>query len=153
MPPSCWDIHIMAGTGEAAVPQCKAASGTCKHVPRGRALPSVWLLYPQFVLAVVRSSLRYLTHLMARLLCCTQVGSVADVVAPTQPPQAAQRAEDQNSASAPDFDFKRYLVERAQLIDAALDASIPRQYPHLINDAMRCAASLRIPVCCHKSAR
>lgn len=35
------------------------------------------------------------------------------------------------------FDFKRYMGERAQLIDAALDKSVPLQYPEIINESMR----------------
>ncbi len=37
----------------------------------------------------------------------------------------------------PTFDFKMYMAERAQVIDAALDRSVPLQYPEIINEAMR----------------
>ncbi|KAL4419453.1 hypothetical protein ABPG77_003566 [Micractinium sp. CCAP 211/92] len=37
----------------------------------------------------------------------------------------------------PSFDFNGYMKERAQLIDAALDKSVPLQYPEVINEAMR----------------
>lgn len=35
------------------------------------------------------------------------------------------------------FDFKTYMAERAQLIDSALDESVPMQYPEIINESMR----------------
>lgn len=37
----------------------------------------------------------------------------------------------------PAFDFNMYMAERAQVIDAALDRSVPLQYPEVINEAMR----------------
>lgn len=37
----------------------------------------------------------------------------------------------------PSFDFNAYMKDRAQLIDAALDKSVPVQYPEVINEAMR----------------
>lgn len=42
-----------------------------------------------------------------------------------------------SSTSAPRFDFKQYMAERAQIIDAALDKSVPLQYPEVINESMR----------------
>ena len=66
------------------------------------------------------------------------MNSVAEVLAPAQPPPAEQQREQPGSSPAtPSFDFKAYMMERALLINAALDASVPRQYPYLINDAMR----------------
>ena len=47
-------------------------------------------------------------------------------------PEAAPAA-----AAAPSFDFKRYMSERAELIDAALDASVPLKYPEIITESMR----------------
>jgi len=35
------------------------------------------------------------------------------------------------------FDFNQYMGERAKLIDAALDKSVPMQYPEVINESMR----------------
>ncbi len=46
----------------------------------------------------------------------------------------------------PSFDFNGYMKERAQLIDAALDKSVPLQYPEVINEAMR--YSLLAGGCC-----
>ncbi|PRW39174.1 geranylgeranyl diphosphate synthase [Chlorella sorokiniana] len=40
-------------------------------------------------------------------------------------------------AKKPSFDFKMYMAERAEVIDAALDRSVPLQYPEVINEAMR----------------
>ena len=37
----------------------------------------------------------------------------------------------------PAFDFRQYMAERAQIIDAALDKSVPMQYPEVINESMR----------------
>ena len=70
------------------------------------------------------------------------MNSVAEVLAPEQP--TSTDAEQQGTAAG--FDFKKYMMQRAQLVNAALDAAVPRQYPHLINDAMRWAAgSTEIP--------
>lgn len=41
------------------------------------------------------------------------------------------------SKSKPSFDFNQYMKERATLIDAALDKSVPLQYPEVINESMR----------------
>lgn len=41
------------------------------------------------------------------------------------------------AAKKPSFDFKLYMADRAQIIDAALDKSVPLQYPEVINEAMR----------------
>ncbi|KAL4520853.1 hypothetical protein Ndes2437A_g04811 [Nannochloris sp. 'desiccata'] len=41
------------------------------------------------------------------------------------------------NSSKPSFDFKQYMGERAQLIDAALDLSVPVAYPEVITEAMR----------------
>lgn len=40
-------------------------------------------------------------------------------------------------ASKRSFDFGAYMKDRATLIDAALDRSVPLQYPEVINEAMR----------------
>ena len=40
-------------------------------------------------------------------------------------------------AKGPAFDFGLYMKDRAVLIDAALDKSVPLQYPEVINEAMR----------------
>lgn len=40
-------------------------------------------------------------------------------------------------SAKPSFDFKAYMGSRAQLIDAALDASVPVAYPEVITEAMR----------------
>ena len=60
-------------------------------------------------------------------------------------PPAAASASASSSAAAPaaaakksgGFDFKQYMAERAVMIDAALDRSVPLQYPEVINEAMR----------------
>jgi hypothetical protein len=39
--------------------------------------------------------------------------------------------------SKPSFDFNQYMMQRAQIIDAALDKSVPMQYPEVINESMR----------------
>ena len=39
--------------------------------------------------------------------------------------------------SKPAFDFNQYMMQRAQIIDAALDKSVPMQYPEVINESMR----------------
>lgn len=41
------------------------------------------------------------------------------------------------SAAQTGFDFNRYMGERAKMIDAALDESVPMQYPEVIHEAMR----------------
>ncbi len=48
--------------------------------------------------------------------------------------QAAGTSAD---ASAAGFDFKRYMAQRAELVNRALDASVPIQYPELVNESMR----------------
>ena len=47
------------------------------------------------------------------------------------------QANGAKKAGASQFDFQRYMGERAALIDAALDASIPMQYPEVIHESMR----------------
>ncbi len=44
---------------------------------------------------------------------------------------------EQPATAKPSFDFKKYMGERAQLIDAALDKSVPMQYPEVVNESMR----------------
>lgn len=43
----------------------------------------------------------------------------------------------EEKTAKPSFDFNRYMGERAKLIDAALDKSVPMQYPEVINESMR----------------
>ena len=35
------------------------------------------------------------------------------------------------------FNFASYMKERAQLVNEALDKSVPLQYPEIINESMR----------------
>ena len=44
---------------------------------------------------------------------------------------------DASVKSKPAFDFNQYMMQRAQIIDAALDKSVPLQYPEVINESMR----------------
>ncbi len=48
---------------------------------------------------------------------------------------ASPKAASASSLAA--FDFKQYMLERAALIDDALDKAVPLQYPEVINEAMR----------------
>ena len=63
------------------------------------------------------------------LLVMLQARCIAEVTTKREQPPAA--------AAKPAFDFKMYMAERAQLIDAALDRSVPMQYPEVINESMR----------------
>ena len=38
------------------------------------------------------------------------------------------------------FNFGAYMKERAQLVNEALDKSVPLQYPEIINESMRCVS-------------
>jgi len=66
---------------------------------------------------------------------CSQVDSVAEVLAPVHPP--APQPDSAVSPAASGFDFKQYLQEKAKLIEAALDASVPLAYPQDVTAAMR----------------
>lgn len=69
----------------------------------------------------------------------TQVRAAADVLeAEQQQAGGALPANGQNGA--PKFDFKQYMGQRAQLVNQALDASVPMQYPEVVNEAMRYVA-------------
>ena len=59
----------------------------------------------------------------------TQVRCTAEV---SVRPDAAVKG-----SAAPSFDFGGYMAERAVLINAALDQSVPLQYPEVINESMR----------------
>lgn len=64
---------------------------------------------------------------------CMQARNAADVLVAEQQAagaSAGRRAE-------PDFDFKQYMAQRAKLVNQALDASVPLQYPELVNESMR----------------
>ena len=39
------------------------------------------------------------------------------------------------------FNFASYMKERAQLVNEALDKSVPLQYPEIINESMRWAST------------
>ena len=71
---------------------------------------------------------------------------MAEVLAPVHPPptepnSAASPADSAAGSSngAGGFDFKQYMQGKAQLIDAALDASVPLVYPQDVTAAMRLA--------------
>lgn len=40
-------------------------------------------------------------------------------------------------ASTEAFDFNKYMLSRAQLINKALDAAVPEQYPEVVTGSMR----------------
>lgn len=42
------------------------------------------------------------------------------------------------SATAATFDFESYMKERAQLVNKALDDSLPQRYPEVLLESMRC---------------
>jgi len=67
------------------------------------------------------------------------VDSVAEVLAPVHPP--ASHPDSAVSPAASGFDFKQYLQEKAKLIEAALDASVPLAYPQDVTAAMRWASA------------
>ena len=58
-----------------------------------------------------------------------QVSSTAEVLAPAA----------HETYKAPPFNFKAYMAQRAQIIDAALAESVPVQYPEVIHESMRWA--------------
>lgn len=66
-----------------------------------------------------------------------QVRAAADVLeAEQQQANGAALANAHNGV--PDFNFKQYMGQRAELMNQALDASVPMQYPELVNESMRC---------------
>ena len=78
-----------------------------------------------------------------------QARCAADVMVAEQ-----QRTEQQSrdggavpsgDGDAGSFDFKQYMKSRAELIDQALDKSVPMQYPELVSEAMRCPPNLGQP--------
>lgn len=75
-----------------------------------------------------------------------QARCAADTLVAEQQQQTEQQARDGGAAPSGDgaeaFDFKQYMKQRAELIDQALDKSVPMQYPELVNESMRCASSL-----------
>ena len=72
----------------------------------------------------------------------TQARAAADVLeAEQQQAGGALAASGQNGAPKFDkFDFKQYMAQRAELVNQALDASVPMQYPELVNESMRCTS-------------
>lgn len=36
-----------------------------------------------------------------------------------------------------DFDFSKYMLDKAQRVNAALDASVPLKYPEVLTESMR----------------
>lgn len=71
-----------------------------------------------------------------------QASSTAEAVVADHQREATSngRVDSEDAASQGDngaFNFKAYMAERAALIDAALDKSVPMQYPELVNEAMR----------------
>ena len=62
---------------------------------------------------------------------------MAEVLAPVHPP--APQPDSVVSPTGSGFDFKQYLQEKAKLIEAALDASVPLAYPQDVTAAMRWA--------------
>ena len=51
--------------------------------------------------------------------------------------EVSARPSSETSQTKPSFDFKVYMAQRAQLIDAALDTSVPVAYPEVITESMR----------------
>jgi len=41
------------------------------------------------------------------------------------------------SAEGRKFSFKEYIMQRAELVNAALDRAVPLQYPEAVTEAMR----------------
>lgn len=68
------------------------------------------------------------------------------VQAPRCAAETSVRPDSTTVKAKPSFDFNAYMKERAQIIDAALDKSVPLQYPEVINEAMR--YSLLAGGCC-----
>ena len=68
------------------------------------------------------------------------MNSVAEILAPVHPP--APQPDRAVSPADSGFDFKQYLREKAKLIEAALDASVPLVYPQDVTAAMRWAAAV-----------
>jgi hypothetical protein len=50
------------------------------------------------------------------------------------------------AVNAEAFDFKEYMMQRAMLVNVALDKAVPLQYPEVVTEAMRYAAAM--PVSC-----
>jgi hypothetical protein len=78
----------------------------------------------------------------------TQARAAADVLEAEQQQRQAGGALAANGQNgAPKFDFKQYMAQRAELVNQALDASVPMQYPELVNESMRCTSGARISCC------
>lgn len=63
--------------------------------------------------------------------------SARRTAAPSPRCTAEVSARPQTSAAPQSFDFNAYMAARAADIDKALDASVPMQYPEVINESMR----------------
>ena len=68
----------------------------------------------------------------------TQVRAAADVLEAEQQQQAGGALPANGQNGAPKFDFKQYMGQRAELVNQALDASVPMQYPEIVTESMRC---------------
>lgn len=55
---------------------------------------------------------------------------------------AELQAREVVAAAPKEFNFKEYMVKRAQLVNEALDKAVPLQYPEAVTEAMRCALLL-----------
>ena len=71
---------------------------------------------------------------------------MAEVLAPVHPPptepNSAASPTDGDAGSSSNgsgFSFKQYMLGKAQLVEAALDASVPLVYPQDVTAAMRWA--------------
>lgn len=73
----------------------------------------------------------------------TQVRAAADVLEAEQQQQASSALAAGGQNGAPNFDFKQYMGQRAELVNQALDASVPMQYPEVVNESMRCINKLQ----------
>jgi hypothetical protein len=67
-----------------------------------------------------------------------QAHAAADVLEAEQQQQASGTIAASRQNGASNFDFKQYMGQRAELVNQALDASVPMQYPELVNESMRC---------------
>lgn len=76
----------------------------------------------------------------------SQARAAADVLEAEQQQQAGGALPANGQNGAPKFDFKQYMGQRAELVNQALDASVPMQYPEIVTESMRCTC------CVHASA-
>ncbi|KAK3237588.1 Geranylgeranyl pyrophosphate synthase [Cymbomonas tetramitiformis] len=68
---------------------------------------------------------------------CASKPAVSSSRSERSSPLRASTSEVEATTKSEEFDFKKYMTEKAALVELALDKSTPQQYPEKINESMR----------------